>query len=176
MGIPFPNRAWHGQGRPGGHPPIRQVGGGRYRDQQGPGAQGCARGHGNEAGEECGTWCERLSLLGAPRRVTQSPEFLSKLESGVGAGIAPEASPRAARLLVAGDIGDRQDRAQEGGPAPGKRTEGRGPFTPRTEWSAAAGLTDTGQALVPGHRASRETYHPAVPRTEGASKKMGLPT
>ena len=84
-----------------------------------------------------------LSLLGAPRRVTQSPEFLSKLESGVGTGIAPEAGPRAARLLVAGDIGDRQDRAQEGGPAPGKRPEGRGPFTPRTEWSAAAGLTDT---------------------------------
>lgn len=27
-----------------------------------------------------------LSLLGAPRRVTQSPEFLSKLESGVGGG------------------------------------------------------------------------------------------
>lgn len=117
-----------------------------------------------------------LSLLGAPRRVTQSPEFLSKLESGVGAGIAPEAGPRAAGLLLAGDTGDRQDRVQEGGPAPGKRTEGRGPFTPRTERSAVAGLTDTGQALVPGHRASRETYHPVVPRTEGASKNMGLPT
>ena len=50
------------------------------------------------------------------------------------------------------------------------------PFTSSTELSAAAGLTDTGQALVPGHRESRETDHPGVPRTEEASKDMGLPT
>ena len=65
-----------------------------------------------------------LSLLGAPERVMQSPELLSNLDSGAGAGITPEAGPGVAQLLAAGASGDRQDRAQEGGPVPGKRTEG----------------------------------------------------
>ena len=65
-----------------------------------------------------------LSLLGAPERVMQSPELLSNLDSGAGAGITPEAGPGVAQLLAAGACGDRQDRVQEGGPVPGKRTEG----------------------------------------------------
>ena len=64
------------------------------------------------------------ALLGAPERVMQSPELLSNLDSGAGAGITPEAGPGVAQLLAAGASGDRQDRAQEGGPVPGKRTEG----------------------------------------------------
>lgn len=57
-----------------------------------------------------------------------SPELLSKLDSGAGKGITPEAGPGAAQLLAAGASGDRQDRAKEGGLALGKQTEG-GPYT-----------------------------------------------
>lgn len=70
-----------------------------------------------------------LSLLGARERVMQSPELLSNLDSGAGAGVTPEAGPGAAQLLEADASGDRQDRAQEGGPAPGKWTEGEALYT-----------------------------------------------
>ena len=70
-----------------------------------------------------------LSLLGAPERVTQSPELLSNLDSGAGAGITPEAGPGAAQLLAAGASGDRQDRAKEGGLVLGKQTEGEALYT-----------------------------------------------